>query len=270
MPTSTATTKYLRIGDIAERTGLSAKALRLYETRGLLTPDARSASGYRLYGAAALIRLTEIGVLRRAGFTLAEIGTLLQHEGSAAALVEARIVALRREVHAKSAALAALEQAWRRLDSASQTDIEPLLESIQMNENLDVHFSGTDLAQFKQRGEIMDRHFTAEERERLRQRAEQYGSENMRRYGAQWPPLIAQVRAAMDAGTPADDPIAIELGRRWHALVAAFSGGDAVLASKMRDAYQQEPQVMAAQGMDAAMFAFIGKAMRAAGLSFAA
>lgn len=46
-----AATKFLRIGELAARTGLSAKALRLYEARGLLRPDARSAGGYRLYGA---------------------------------------------------------------------------------------------------------------------------------------------------------------------------------------------------------------------------
>lgn len=268
MSKSSATTRCLRIGQIAERTGLSAKALRLYEARGLLTPDARSDSGYRLYGTKALARLAEIGVLRRAGFTLAEVAVLLQREGTATNLIESRIVALRREVQMKSAALAALEQAWRRLDPASSTDIEQLMEGIRMNERLDVQFSETELAEARRRGEILGRHFTEEERAHLRQRAEQYGEENMRRYGQQWPPLIAQVRAAMDAGASADDPDVAALAHRWHAPVSAFSGGDAALAGKMRDAYRSEPQMMAAQGMDAAMFAYVGAAMKAAGLSF--
>ena len=269
MPKPTATTNLLRIGQIAERTGLSAKALRLYEVRGLLAPDARSDSGYRLYGAKALARLAEIGVLRRAGFTLSEIGALLKRKGSAASLIEARIAALRQEVAVKSAALAALEQAWRRLDSASQPDIEQLLESIQMGEQLDVRFSGAKKAEFKRRGEILGQHFTPGERERLRQRAEHYGSENMQQYGQAWQRLIADVRGAMEAGTPAIDAGVIELGRRWHALVNAFTGGDNRIARKMRDAYHAEPQAMAGQGMDPAMFAYIGEAMRAAGLTFA-
>src|SRR5579875_1592550 len=121
MSKPSAPAKLLRIGELGRRTGLSAKALRLY--------DARSDSGYRLYGAKALARLSEIAVLKRAGFTLAEIGSLLRRTGSAAALVEARIVALRREVDAKSRALAALERAWSGLDSASN-DIDRLLENI--------------------------------------------------------------------------------------------------------------------------------------------
>ena len=121
-----ASAKLLRIGELARRSGLSAKALRLYEARGLLKPDAHSVSGHRLYGAKALARLSEIAVLKRAGFTLAEIGALLQRKGSAATLIEARIVALRSEVQSQSLALAALERAWRGLDSASN-DIDRLL-----------------------------------------------------------------------------------------------------------------------------------------------
>ncbi|HEX7323733.1 MAG TPA: MerR family transcriptional regulator [Rhodanobacteraceae bacterium] len=93
-----ARTRFLRIGQLAAKSGVSTKAVRLYEARGLLAPDAHSDSGYRLYGAAALARLNEIRVLQRAGFTLAETGRLLQREGSAAALIAARIVALRGEV----------------------------------------------------------------------------------------------------------------------------------------------------------------------------
>jgi MerR family transcriptional regulator, thiopeptide resistance regulator len=265
-----AATKYLRISQIAERIGMSARALRLYEARGLLAPDARSANGYRLYGAQALARLAEIAVLRRAGFTLAEIGTLLLREAAATALIEARIVALRREVRNKSAALATLEQAWRRLDPASSTDIEQLLEGIRMSEELDVCLTETQLAEFRRSGEILGQRFTPEEREQLRLRAERHGAENMQKYQQQWSVLIAQVGAAMDAGTPTDDPAVIELGRRWHALVNAFSGGDAGLVRKMKDACQKQPRAMATQGMEPAMFVYIGEVMQAAGLTLKA
>ncbi len=257
------TMNYLQIGQLAERTGLSRKALRLYETRGLLVPDAHSESGYRLYGAAALTRLTEIVVLKRTGFTLAHIATLLERSGSATALIEARIVALRRELEARATALAALEHAWQQLDSATQPDIQQLVENIQMSEKLDMHGSAGDAEKMKQ-GEILRQHFTPEERKHLRQRAAQYGKANMQHYGQQWPPLIAAVRAAMDAGTSATDPAVIDLAQRWQALVAAFSGGDASLARKLKDAYDREPQVMQAQGMDGAMFAYVGEAMRVA------
>lgn len=260
-------TKYLRIGQLAERTGLSAKALRLYEARGLLLPDERSASGYRLYGVTALARLTEICVLKRAGFTLVEVGALLQRRSSAVALVEARIVALRSEVHSKTVALSALERAWSQLDSSSPPKIEQLLENIRMSDSLDVSFSDKELAEFKHRGDLLRGHFTAEEREQLRQRAERFGAENMQRYNRQWTELIASVRAAMAAEKPADDPAVIEMAHRWYGLVTDFTGGDADMARKLKDAYDSEPRAMAAQGMDPPMFSYIGQAMMQAGLT---
>lgn len=263
-----ATAKLLRIGQLAAKSGVSAKALRLYESRGLLRPDAHSDAGYRLYGAPALARLNEIGVLKRAGFTLAEIGRLLARQGSAAALVEARIVALRGEVRSKTDALAALERAWRGLHSTSD-DIDQLLESIHMNEQLDMRFSAAEMAEFKRRAEILGQHFTPAEREQMRQRAEQLGEAGLQQAQNAWPQLIKEVRAAMNLGIPATDPSVLALGRRWYALIQAFTGGDANLGRRMREAYDKEPQEMAAQGMDNAMFAYIREAMQAAGLSLA-
>lgn len=266
MSPSPAPAKFLRIGQLAAKSGVSAKALRLYEARGLLQPDAHSDGGYRLYGTPALARLNEIGVLKHAGFTLAEIGRLLARKGSAAVLIEARIVALRREVRAKEGALVVLERAWRGLEVTSN-DVDQLLESIHMNEQLDVRFSAAEIAEFKRRGEILGKHFTPEEREQLRQRAEQLGEASMQQAQHAWPELIKQVRGAMNLGIPATDPAVVEMGRRWYALIQAFTGGDANLGRKMGDAYDKEPQVMAAQGMDRAMFAYIREAMQAGGLS---
>lgn len=260
-----ALAKFLRIGQLAARSGVSARALRLYEARGLLRPDSHSGSGYRLYGVAALARLNEIGVLKRAGFTLAEIGKLLERKGAAAALIEARIVALRGEVRAKSNALAALERAWQGL-VATSNDIGQLLENMAMNEKLDMRFSAAEMDEFKRRAEILGQHFTPAEREQMRQRAEQLGEAGLQQAQNAWPELIRQVRGAMNLGIPANAPAVQALGRRWHALVNAFTGGDANIASRLKDAYDREPQVMAAQGMDKAMFAYIRQAMQAAGL----
>ncbi len=139
-----------------------------------------------------------------------------------------------------------------------------------MSEKLDVHFSEAEIAEFKRRGEILGQHFTPEEREQLRRRAEQLGEAGMRQAQEEWPRLIASVRTAMQAGTAPTDPSVIELGRRWHALVNAFTGGDANIARKLKEAYDDNPQIMAAQGMNPEMFAYIREAMQAAGLKLGA
>src|SRR5215510_3264456 len=63
----------LLIGEVAERSGLSRKALRLYEARGILPAPRREPSGYRRYPADILGLLAFVGPARRLGLTLSEI-----------------------------------------------------------------------------------------------------------------------------------------------------------------------------------------------------
>jgi DNA-binding transcriptional MerR regulator len=67
---------YLSPSEAARRLGVSAKALRLYEQRGLITP-LRSASGWRAYGSAEMARATEIATLRALGLSLAEVAQVV-------------------------------------------------------------------------------------------------------------------------------------------------------------------------------------------------
>lgn len=147
-------TAYLRIGQVASRTGVSAKALRLYEVRGLLQPDAFAQDGTRLYAAPALARLHEICVLKRAGFVLDDIGRLLAGRGAAAALVETRIIAMRSEIGALSQSLAALQDAWYQLNSVP-ADIHRLLNGIKTSAELAMSFEADDLAAFARQARAM-------------------------------------------------------------------------------------------------------------------
>ncbi|MET9328146.1 MerR family transcriptional regulator [Tsukamurella sp. NPDC003166] len=66
-----------KIGDLAERTGVTVRTLRYYDQTGLLIPDGQTRGGHRVYGVENIERLYRILALRRLGFRLAEIGSLL-------------------------------------------------------------------------------------------------------------------------------------------------------------------------------------------------
>jgi DNA-binding transcriptional MerR regulator len=69
--------KLLAANECAARIGLSVRALRLYEQRGLIRPP-RTAKGWRLYGAAEIARLHEVLALKLLGLSLSRITALLQ------------------------------------------------------------------------------------------------------------------------------------------------------------------------------------------------
>jgi DNA-binding transcriptional MerR regulator len=65
------------VGEVSELAGVSVRTLHHYDEIGVLSPDARSDAGYRLYSHEDLERLQEILVWRALGFSLAEIKALL-------------------------------------------------------------------------------------------------------------------------------------------------------------------------------------------------
>ncbi len=66
----------LTIGQLARYVGVSTKTIRVYHAKGLLPEPSRDASGYRRYGAEAVVDLVRIRTLAEAGVPLAKIRDL--------------------------------------------------------------------------------------------------------------------------------------------------------------------------------------------------
>ena len=69
--------QFLNPSEAAKRLGVSAKALRLYEQRGLVAPI-RTAAGWRAYGPDEMDRAGEIAALRALGLSLAQVARVLK------------------------------------------------------------------------------------------------------------------------------------------------------------------------------------------------
>ncbi len=67
----------IRIGEVAERTGLSLRTVRYYEEMELLVPEARTQGGFRMYSQDQVDRLHLIRRMKPLGFSVQEIGELL-------------------------------------------------------------------------------------------------------------------------------------------------------------------------------------------------
>jgi DNA-binding transcriptional MerR regulator len=67
----------LKIGELARRAGVTPKAIRFYETKGILAPASRGSNRYRLYGQDAVEMLCFIKQATGLGLTLAEIKEII-------------------------------------------------------------------------------------------------------------------------------------------------------------------------------------------------
>jgi DNA-binding transcriptional MerR regulator len=67
----------MKIGELAELSGLTASRIRFYEATGLIAAVERTANGHRDYPAEALSMLEIIASAQRAGFSLEQIRQLL-------------------------------------------------------------------------------------------------------------------------------------------------------------------------------------------------
>lgn len=72
----------MKIGELAQRTGLTASTIRFYESKGLLNAVSRQSNGYREYPLEAVAVLNIITSAQQTGFTLDEIKQVIPEDFS--------------------------------------------------------------------------------------------------------------------------------------------------------------------------------------------
>ncbi len=124
----------MRIGEVAQLSGISARMLRHYDRIGLLSPGQRTSNGYRSYERADLDRLFQIEGLRSLGLGLREIGEVLgQDAWSPEVLVDQLIGRTRQRIARDQRLLARLE----RIDTAAPESWGDVLGLVGLLHDLD-------------------------------------------------------------------------------------------------------------------------------------
>lgn len=251
------TERLLSPAEVTRRLGLSAKALRLYEQRGLVKA-VRGENGWRWYGRAEVARLHQVLALKALRLPLARIAEVLgQGRVSLDQVLAAHEAALASDAQRMQRALALVRAARTRLaggESLSIDDLATLAKETTMSLKSGQKELGALLAPH------IGAHFSKAEIEATA--ARQFDQEKI---GAEWDVLIAEARALMAQGDPTS-PAARDLARRWKAEVEKFTGGDPDLWNRAgavwRDA-MADPAAAQRLPLTPEMFAFIGQAMAA-------
>lgn len=222
--------RHLSAAEAAKALGVSTRALRLYEQKGLVRP-LRTASGWRAYGPEALARLHQVLALKALGFTLADAGEALKGRLAnleAVLALQEEALSLRRAQTQR--ALDLVRRARARISAGqalSVDDLATLTRETTMTRPID---EDEMKAVFDP---LIEKHFDPQTREALAGRP--YDQAAVTRA---WDAVIADASAAMAKGDPTT-PEAMDAARRWRELVGQFTGGDPKLAQKTAGVWRE-------------------------------
>lgn len=234
-----------RVGELAKVTGTSVRTLHWYDEIGLLSPSHHSRSGYRLYGEEDVARLMQILSLRQIGLSLDEIREMLARpDVSPHAIVRMHIARVREQAAFTQKLLVRLEALDAKLEAKELVSTEEFLQTIEVMN-------------------MIEKYYTEEQLAELEARRKALGEEAIQAVQAEWPELIAKVRAEMAKGTPPESESVQALVRRWMELVEMFTGGNPGIRRSVENLYQNESAYAAKMGLDPALFDYVNRARAA-------
>jgi DNA-binding transcriptional MerR regulator len=209
----TAMDRPMDISEVVRCTGLSARALRFYEARGLVTP-LRTHSGRRFYGPGELQRISQVITLKAAGFSLADIGRMLDRKPiDLARLVAAQIEALDAQAATIAEARRLLLTAKSRIDRGEPLDAATFCSLIRTGHRI------MDQDNWKT---VTDRYFSPEEQARWAERMKDVPADfDPADYNRRWVELGTRIAGQLPLD-PAS-PQAQALLDEWKALLAPFT-----------------------------------------------
>ncbi len=129
------------VHELAERAGISGRALRHYHRIGLLEPDRVGSNGYRYYGPGAVARLQRILLLRDTGMSLADIAGVLDAPEAPTAEVDALQAHLRQLAEERDAVdrrISAVEHTLTMRREGREPRMDVMLEGFNDRYEVDV------------------------------------------------------------------------------------------------------------------------------------
>lgn len=207
--------------EMAERLGVSPKALRVYETAGLIAPT-RTHSGWRTYGPVEQARLHQVLTLKRLGLSLARIGELLGGKCSSLddvlALQQHVLQARKSEVDHALQLLAVARSKLALNGVLSPDDLMQLTRETTMTKTDD---------QWREVFEpLVAKHFSPEEMEEIGRKKTEFWTKSgydPSSFTMAWKALLTELQALKALGDT-ETSRAKELVRRWNALLEGQLG----------------------------------------------
>ena len=202
------------IEEVVRRTGLTSRALRFYEARGLISP-LRTQSGRRWFGPNELERVHRIVALKKAGLSLGDIKRLFDRKPiDLGALLSAQRERLTDQAAEIADATALIDTALSRIGRGEPLDAATLCSLIRDGDKV-----MTDEA--KAWKDVVGRYYTPEQQAEWREHMADAPEFSTTDYIEKWRALSNRIEGALPLD-PASDA-ALGFVREWFTLLEPFS-----------------------------------------------
>ncbi len=236
-----------RVGQLAQRTGVSVRTLHHYDEMGLLCPTVRAESGHRLYTREDLARLQQILSLRQLGFSLDEIrDCLAQIRFDPVTVLQLHLARARDLLKSQHELCTRLEKLTAALEGAETVSTELFLSTLEATMTAEKHFN-----------------LPPDQSAALASHWAKFTPEEIEAVQNEWPVLIANLKSAMNANVDPSDPQVQAWAARSMELVAMFTGGNPSVSDQLRQRYETDASLQQQTGVDPAYMAYVDRALAA-------
>lgn len=236
----------MKIGEVAELTGLTIRTLRYYDQINLFSPSVYTDVGHRLYNKSDLFRLQQILSLKYIGLSLEDIQKYLSNDNyNVVEILNIQVQRLKDDIQIQQNLLNELtniQLAFHNKRGISIDELIKLLEVMKMNrEN---YFSKEQLNKMRSQYENMDKNELKASEEKF----------NL---------LMTDIRDCMEKGIPTTDEKVQDLVRQWKDLINQFAPKDDNDFMKSAEEFHKEnPNNEVQYGVDKEIYIYINKALK--------
>lgn len=200
--------KFLKIGELAEMTGITVRTLHYYDEVGLLKPTQTTTSGHRLYDMQCISTLYRIMAMKDMGFNLDEIKDLIMTKDiDILGLIEIQILNVQKEIAKRQLLFSKLLKLKQTLKSTNNLSIDEFKAMAPF-----INYSA-------------DKYFTKEQFNKMRNNMEGFSPE-LEKTSAEWLSFIAKLNYCYKNKLPNTDLTAIECIDYWKDLMNKLIGKD--------------------------------------------
>lgn len=223
-----------KIGEVAEKTGISIRSLRHYDEIGLLKPSGHSESGYRLYSKDDILRLQQIVSLKQMKIPLKTIRSMLEDDSmTLKQTLQMQQAVLKEQLNAQQKLCARIDHLLSQLSDQQEISLESVYETIEVIK-------------------MLEKYYTAEQMDELAKRDFHQDPDAGEKYEQAWTEVFEGLQNLQNQGVDPKDERTKEFALKAKELVQHFIGDNKGIKENMNKMYEQEGggQMLRNHGLD--------------------